>query len=436
MSISTTQTVIKAECPCCHAPASFGPRQIMGQFWMTRCSKCRHYTHEPLPPITKKIIYLDQWFLSNVLSAKEPHWKTACDKLRALIWLDFAICPYSQVHRDESLLAEYSRGDLKALYRELSGGGTEFLSPDEIEQRQLLDAMRCFLGQGQMPGEWQKPRPWAEFCKQDPHVWLNGFAVYADFPANPAIVQWLEDRKTRLHSALEVVANNWQDEDAQTFNDDVKREALAYGKTLIAGYRELTDGRKTIENMLVGVSDELLEKYREIVRPGVFDPQTPPGVQPGIRLVHWLAVEVHEARPEEADPVSVVAQFFESDIALNVPFQYITSHIRAAMAHQVRESNRHPRPGDSNDLTAVAHYAPYCDAMLLDRSFRALVEQKAVDVPNRYGVKLFSAATMKDFIEYLDDLLHNMPRDHREALKLVHPELAGTPLLNPENRGE
>jgi len=397
MSISSTQRVIKAECPRCHAPASFGPRQIMGQYWVTRCSKCPYYTHERLPPITKKIIYLDQCFLSNVLSAKEPRWKTACDKLRALIWLDFAICPYSRVHGDESLLAEYSRDDLKALYRELSGGDNEFLSPNEIEQNQLLEAMRCFLGQTQMPGEWQKPRPWAEFCKQDPHVWLNGFAVYADFPANPAIIKWLEDSKARLHSALEVVANNWQDEDTRTFNDDVERERRAYGKTLIAG-------------------------YREIVRPGLFDPRTPPGIQPGVTLVHSLAAEVHKARPDEADPVSVVAQFFESDVALNVPFLYITSHLWAAMAHQVRKSKRHLRASDSNDLTAVAHYAPYCDAMFLDKSFRALADQKCVDVPNRYDVKLFSATTMDDFIEYLDELLHSMPCGHREALKLVHPE--------------
>lgn len=432
MTITGPQAVTKAECPCCHAPASFGPKQVHGQFWFTRCSKCGYYIHEPLPTITKRIIYLDQCFLSHVLSAKEPRWRAICDRLRLLIWLDLVICPYSRVHREESLLAEYSRDDLKALYRELSGGGTEFLSPDEIEQNQLLEAMRCFLGQAQIPGEWQKPRPWEEFCKQDPHAWLNGLAVYADFPANPAAVKRLQDSKARLHSALEAVAESWQDEDTQKFDDDVKREALAYGKTLIAGYRELTEGPKAIENMLTGTSEELLKQYRAIVRPGVFDPTTPPGVQPGVRLVHWLRVEVHKALPEETDPVSVVEKFFESNFALAVPFQFITSHLLAVIAGQVRNSNRHAKPSDSNDISAIAHYAPYCDAMFLDNEFRALASQKNVDVPGRYGVRLFSAKTADDFLEYLNDLLHNMPSEHRGALKLVHPELAHVPLLNPD----
>jgi len=222
----------------------------MGQYWVTRCSKCGYYRDEPLPRITKKIIYLDQCFLSHVLSAEEPRWKAVCDRLRLLIGLDLVICPYSRVHREESLLAEYSRDDLKALYRELSGG-VKFLSPDEIEQKQLHEALRCYLGQAKMPDEWRKPRPWEEFCKEDPHVWLNGLAVYANLPANPAVVKWLQDSKARLHSAWEAAAANWQDENGQRFNDDVRREALAYGKTLIAAYRELTDGAKAIEDMLI-----------------------------------------------------------------------------------------------------------------------------------------------------------------------------------------
>ena len=131
-SVSGRRDSLKVECPSCHAPRAFGPRRIIGQYWITRCSKCGDYTHEPLPTITKKIIYLDQCFLSHVLSASEPRWRALRDRLRLLIGLNLVVCPYSQVHYDESLLAESSRDDLKALYRELSGGGIQFLSPEEI----------------------------------------------------------------------------------------------------------------------------------------------------------------------------------------------------------------------------------------------------------------------------------------------------------------
>jgi len=80
--------------------------------------------------------------------------------------------------------------------------------------------------------------------------------------------------------------------------------------------------------------------------------------------------------------------------------------------------------------------------MFLDNAFRGLASQKNVDVPGRYSVRLFSAKsllrteTTDDFVEYLNDLLQNMPCEHREALRLVHPELAHIPLLNPQHNGE
>jgi hypothetical protein len=429
MSITAMPEV--AECPCCRTPASLGPKRIHGQFWFARCSKCGCSQREPLPTITKKIIYLDQCFLSNVLSGKEPRWKVACDRLKLLIWLDAVICPFSQIHKDESLLARHSRDNLKALYRELAGQTIEFLPPDEIEEDQLLDAMRSFLSQTGVPNGWQMPRLWEQFCKKNPHVWLNGIAVRAEFPANPATVKWLEDRKARLHSALEGVAGDWQTENKRRFAEDVQREARGYGRALIAEYRRLRDGLQAIGQMLARIPNGLPEQYRAMTCDGVFDPTTPPGTNPGVVLVHLLAAEVHKARPCEADPVSVVEKFFDSEMAMTVPFQYITAHLWAAIAHQIRTSNRHLLPSDSYDIDALAYYAPYCDAMFLDNSFRSLAEQKDVGIPGRYGVRLFSATTMDDFSNYLDELLHNLPLDHCEALKLVHPEMADTRLLNP-----
>src|SRR5437870_4413039 len=91
-------TIGKTPCPCCRAEGTFGPRFILGQFWMTRCSKCTYYTAEPLPKITKKIIYLDQLVLSHMLSAKDTRWRELLNRLRQLSCLQVITCPYSKVH--------------------------------------------------------------------------------------------------------------------------------------------------------------------------------------------------------------------------------------------------------------------------------------------------------------------------------------------------
>ena len=109
MSTVVRPTTGKTNCPSCHAPAVFGPKIIFGQYWMTRCSKCPYYTWEPIPKITKKIVYLDQLVFSHMLTAKDVRWEELLKRLQLLTYLQIITCPYSEVHEDESLLAETSR---------------------------------------------------------------------------------------------------------------------------------------------------------------------------------------------------------------------------------------------------------------------------------------------------------------------------------------
>lgn len=425
MAMLTEMKSQKSECPCCHAPDAYGPRTVFGQFWMRRCSKCRYYKSEPLPTIQKKIIYLDQFVLSNILSAKETRWTEVHQRLKLLMALEVVACPYSPIHVEESLLASHTRDALKCLYRDLSGGDT-FLTPHEITQNQLLDAIRRYLAPEPPSLVWTKPRPWQEFAKENPHHWSDDLIVFAELPTDLGRIARLQHDKDDLHADLQVVAENWSAE-ANRFNDDMQREALSFGVPLLAAYREVAGGRRTIKAML---PSQLLPAFHDAFGPERFDPNTPPGVQPGVMLVHWLAAEVYEARPEETDPVAVVEKFFQSPEAMNVPFQYIASRLWATIAQQVR--NKKPRPpkaSDNYDVMAISTYAPYCDAMIVDNEFRGMVSQKNIDVEKRFNVRIFSARTLPDFIGYLDNLLANIPDDHRRAVQEVHRHLAILPWL-------
>lgn len=195
-------------------------------------------------------------------------------------------------------------------------------------------------------------------------------------------------------------------------------------------YRELADTGKKLEATMPAESAAV---YRQCTGGGKFDPNTPPGVQPGVRLVHWLAREVYMARPDEADPASVVEVFFQSDDAKNTAFNDIASHLWAGVAQQTRtKSPRLPDGNDKNDISAISHYAPYCDAMIVDNFFRGLASQGHIDVPGRFDVKLFSARTLPAFIAYLDDLLTNISLDHRKAVKAVIPHVSRLPMLNTD----
>lgn|GEM_PF-4942556 len=416
-------------CRSCNSPITVGPQNRMYQFYIVRCGNCGLPVEHPLPTIRKKIIYLDQNVLSHILSGRDQRWQEVYRRLKLLSYLQVVTCPYSNIHRDESLLAEHSRDQLKSLYRELSDGN-KFRSPFDIEQNQLLRSIRRYLGQedDQSPAEDDQYN--REFCEEDPNCWTLDNQVYADFPTDLQAVARMQQRKDEFQSDLAAVANNWAGEDGQRFKEDVERESLAYGRSMMKIYRKFAGASNKCEAILPA---EIADVYRQCTGGGKFDPTTPPGVQPEVRLVHWLACEVHTARPEEPDPASVVEQFFESDEAKNTPFNQIASHLWAGVAHQARTKRpRTPEGNDKNDISAISHYAPYCDAMIVDNYFRGLATQRNIDVPRRFHVELFSAKTLPAFIDYLDKLLTNIPLDHRKAIKAVIPNIAQLLILKTE----
>jgi len=416
-------------CRRCKVPITVGPQHRSYQFYIVRCGNCGLRVEHRLPAIRKKIIYLDQNVLSHILSGRDQRWQEVYRRLKLLTYLQVVTCPFSDIHREESLLAEHSRDQLKSLYRELSDG-IEFRSPFDIEQSQLLHSIRRYLGQQEdNPGK-EDERYHREYCDKNPNYWTLDDRVYADFPTDLQAVARTQQSKDEFQSDLAAVANNWKDEDGRRFGDDVEREALAYGRSMMEIYRELADASTKLEAML---PTEIAAVYRQCTGGGKFNPNMPPGMQPGVRLVHWLAREVHMASPEEPDPASVVEVFFQSDDAKTTPFNDIANHLWAGVAQQARmKSPRQPEGNDKNDISAISHYAPYCDAMIVDNFFRGLASQKNIDVAGRFDVKLFSARTLPAFIAYLDDLLTNMPPDHRKAVKAVIPHVSRLPILNTD----
>lgn len=165
-----------------------------------------------------------------------------------------------------------------------------------------------------------------------------------------------------------------------------------------------------------------MEVYRELSGKRRFDPRTPPGWHHGALVVHWLACEVAGARPGANDPVEIVQEFFESEAFRTVPFLDILGRLWATIAQQSRspKGSRNPKGGDHYDVRVLSRHAPYCDAMIVDNEFRAIASAGNVDLPSRYGVRLFSPSLLDDFLEYLREMEIQMTPEHGIALVDVY----------------
>lgn len=58
-------------CPQCGAKA-FGVLYIQGHRFFRRCGECWHDQSYRLPPVSKKVVYLDQFAISNMMKVLNP----------------------------------------------------------------------------------------------------------------------------------------------------------------------------------------------------------------------------------------------------------------------------------------------------------------------------------------------------------------------------
>jgi hypothetical protein len=137
------------KCPKCNKPDAFGVLWISGHSYTRRCRECWFTKSYKLPEIKKKIIYLDQFVISEMMKAINKKlkkteginrfWLTFFEKIDRLIKLQLIICPDSSFHQDESAFYQFQAH--KRMYEHLSNGSS-FYDPGTIKRFQISDYFR------------------------------------------------------------------------------------------------------------------------------------------------------------------------------------------------------------------------------------------------------------------------------------------------------
>ena len=93
----------------------------------------------------------------------------------------------------------------------------------------------------------------------------------------------------------------------------------------------------------------------------------------------------------------------------------------AALAAQVKGGRKSvPSAGFMNDVRAIAAYAPYADAMLIDKECAELLRHGRCNSELNYKAAIFSLSTANGFLEYLRSLVELTPTEIREHAKLLY----------------
>ena len=392
---------IIGDCPSCGALESYGNVTVSGNTLSRGCLKCRHWDRIPLPELKKKIIYLDQFFLSHAFRGQHKMFVEARKRITDLALAQQIVAPYSNLHEDESQLwTEAQRAPLLKFIKQTSLGH-KFSYEYEVKNRQIHRAFQSFLVNGPTASTVERADALGRDVNEwDDYVWIDvGNFSHAH-----------DDLKMRKDSSIEALLDafdTWASMNS-TFEEDVKSEVRSSATSYIEHYVAY------LNRIAGGDPGALLNANENSMM-----------VESLLRYGDKLPAPLRMQR---------IVAFFQSDHFANVPEVRIGSEFFALLRKKLRqgefvnrEKNRNRFGGLFYDVRFISTYAPYCDAMVVDNLMYQWSTDPLIDLPKRFGVRLFSRRNWNEFLTYLNELEADRSTAIDDALKMIHPVGARTP---------
>ena len=406
-------------CPKCGGQ-EFGVHLIDGDRYLRRCRSCWHKQFLPLPQLRKKIIYLDQFVVSNLMKldnpglqrgdrlVKETFWVDLRDLLMQLRKMQLICCPNSGSHEVESRISQFN-DELKQTYEALSGA-IHFYSFHEIGSHQI----------GELAVAWSENRePQFDFdprgaLTKDPHEWSERF--YITFGNSPFVVPAeLQQSRREVESHISWLFRDVWAKEKQTFKYWYDLERRGY-----QGY------------LCKAVMKSREERARVIL---AFRPGVPPSLEDAARMMYSPEEALHESLrhimqfPRDGGLRSLDERnkleksFGDANRISEAPFVKLQALMYASLAMRAASGQKElPNEGTATDIETVAHLLPYCDAMLMDNGCRSLL----LDVPKELRpadvAKVFSPNIREEFMTYLRSIRDSATPEHLAALREVYGE--------------
>ncbi len=360
------------------------------------CGVCTYKEDRQLPPIKKKVLYLDQYFFSHAVRGNGRQFTEAADLIRELVSLQLLAVPYSDIHEDETHQWEGHQRLLEFIKD--TSGGHEFLQTYRVEFNQLNSAFKAFLGG--RPAAYTPKRE--DAIHDDLDLWDGYFRI--DVGGYHRDVELIRSLKERAVDGLVGLFPGWR-KSTNTFEQDVALELKAAAKGYIDAY--VTYAKRIAEGDYMALMDSPI--MSQVIE----------------RLMRHF--------PEEILPitrVNSIKNFLHSDYFSNTPYQNIQARMFSTLKSMVRsgsymnaEKSIKRLSGVYSDIKHISTYAPYCDAFLIDNPMAEIVGRGTVALTDRYGVRMFSRNSWGDFVDWLKGLKDGMTKEHKEALRIAYPHI-------------
>jgi hypothetical protein len=401
-------------CPSCGG-AEFGTLAVSNRRVDRKCRGCSHLAYEQLPGLAKRVIYLDQMVYSNMAKAldpvwaatrgpQDPYWQDLFDALDRAFKLQLIVCPYSTIHEKESALSAQP-GMLQRIYEHLSGG-VSFEYPTRVHLIQWAHGFGRVLRR--LPPDYEVISR-SSMLHGDPDTWTPQISINVNFPEMGVDAEAQRGVLTRSHAALLEWQRRWQEED-RDFDYWYRFERSGMPYTVMSLYRDHI---------------ELIHKVSTGAAPFSEDVWNP---RLEVETVPSLSRVAEELGLHGAAATNAALAFLASETGMDAPANDISALLMAALARKARSGQkRSPTRGMWNDITAIACFLPYSDAMFVDDECAGLLRDQPLRSRIRYGTRVFSNNTRNELIQWLRGLEDAAGGAHVRLVERVYGSSWTTP---------
>jgi hypothetical protein len=396
------------KCPKCGGD-EFGVLIIGGRRYTRRCRDraCWHTQGYDLPDIRKRVIYIDQFAVSNMMktlkpdvkgherAASEPFWRDLFEMLDVVCKLQLVVCPNSDEHRRESLLSPFYE-PLRRLYEQFSHG-VSFYDSETIRHFQVTVLARAWIRDETPTFEFDSTR----VTRGGLHEWDDRLLItvkmkYDDF------VDGIRAARDKAHQGMASVFARWQTE-RKSFRGWYEEEAMAFGRGIVQLY--------------VGWTATCYKMAKGLV-PFDIDAIMP---TTSVFLITSLKRVFSEAGVPEEEVWPQTIKFLTSKALMDLPFNRISGSLYAVLAMKAAAGQKEPpNRGTIADVNIVSTLLPYCDAMFIDNKSAALLKDVPDDYKLPYDTRVFSPNTQEEFLDYLKGIKQSASEDHLRLIEEVY----------------
>lgn len=375
-------------CPECKMQDAFGVLWVRENSYKRRCKNCGYKADFFLPDVDKKVIYIDQFAISNLFlfrsdrdkkSPLKDFWIQLHDQILNVLLLQGAIFPHSNIHLDESLVARTFDG-LRDTYRSISGD-TSLHSTHEIERMHLFDFAKSWITNEGVPALTFSVDDILEGTRNS---WLSPIRI----EANSDYSQFANDIRSSREMASADFAElfkHWAT-NKPTFQEVAKHEAASFGHVYNQQRAEM------IQQMVLEITGEATVSLDDIMGQA--------------NLMNSMLTRLFsEHGVSEEDCFKKITEFFTWDGLQEIPSNKISAYMFAAIARKAASGQkRAPNSGMLNDIRVISTYMPYVDAMFLDNECAALLSEEPLKTDLNFSAQIFSLNNRDQFLKYLNTI--------------------------------